>query len=188
MFLLLLSLASIASCTLAFTVLQSTPLSSCCSNAGGRSRHREPSSSSLALFPGLEQVGEEGISRISPEAGFDFSLLLGLEGLGLEGFNLALALTSAAAAGAASQFPRILALEADRNRMNAELKQGQENLNAVSLFVKYLVQYFHHCLFYSVVYSSHHYCATCNLKVGKRRIESKSGTIGRQSIPNGSRV
>lgn len=165
MFLLLLSLASIASCTLAFTVLQSTPLSSCCSNAGGRSRHREPSSSSLALFPGLEQVGEEGISRISPEAGFDFSLLLGLEGLGLEGFNLALALTSAAAAGAASQFPRILALEADRNRMNAELKQGQENLNAVSLFVKYLVQYFHHCLFYSVVYSSHHYCATCNLKV-----------------------
>lgn len=137
MFLLLVSLAAISSCTLAFQ--SAAPLSSCY-NAAGRSRHREPSSS-LAVFPGFEQIGQEGISGIGPEAVFDLSRL-GLEGLGLEGLDLALALTSAAAAGAASQFPRISALEADRNRLKFELKEAKENLNAVSVIAKYLVYIF----------------------------------------------
>ena len=154
MFLLSVSLASIASCALAFQ--SAAPLSSC-SNAAGRSRHREPSSS-LAVFPGLELIGQEGISRIGPEAVFDLSRL-GLEGLGLEGLDLALALTSAAAAGAASQFPRISALEADRNRLNSELNEAKENLNAVSVIMKHLVQMF--IIVYYTASFAHHY-ATCN--------------------------
>lgn len=141
-FLLSVSLASIASCALAFQ--SAAPLSSC-SNAAGRSRHREPSSS-LAVFPGLELIGQEGISRIGPEAVFDLSRL-GLEGLGLEGLDLALALTSAAAAGAASQFPRISALEADRNRLNSELNEAKENLNAAREELRAKVERFEDSLF-----------------------------------------
>ena len=112
----------------------------------------------MAVFPGLELIGQEGISRIGLETVFDFSRL-GLEGLRLEGLDLALALTSAAAAGVASQFPRISALEADRNRLNSELNEANENLTAVSVIVKYFVQMF--IIVYYMLSFAHH-CATYN--------------------------
>lgn len=81
-------------------------------------------SSSLAIFPELVgQLGQEGLVSIGQEAA-------GLGSIGLEGLDLAFALASAAAAGAAAQLPRISDLEEDKNLLNAELDEAKVNLIA----------------------------------------------------------